>query len=262
MDFMTLLGVFAGIATVYYVMHAGDIVHLLFNHLAIVLVFGGTFSATFIAYPWHVLKKIPGALKLMFIRRMYNDELRLATIEHMATLAEKSRRQGTASLQADALAERSGFTAYGLQMVVDGLEAEAISENLEKKITLNYQHNLKISSVFRTMATLAPIFGLLGTLIGVVQVLKNLNNPADMGSAMAIAITTTFYGIFAANFVFLPSAIKLGDMNENQTLYRKLIAEGLVSIRQGHLPVIVRKRLNAFLMDKMKPGAPSSADKG
>ena len=255
MDLMTVFGLLAGLATIYYVMQAGDILHLLFNHLAFVLVFGGTFSATFIAYPWETLKRLPPALRLMFVSHKDTGEVRLTVIERLASLAEKARRQGAGGLQADALSERDSFMAYGLHMLVDGLEQDAISENMDKKIALTYQHNQKVTSVFRTMATLSPIFGLLGTLIGVVQVLKNLNSPSEMGSAMAIAITTTFYGIFAANFIFLPSAIKLGDRNEDEVIYRRLVAEGILAIRQGSLPVVVRKRLNAFIIGRLGPGA-------
>jgi chemotaxis protein MotA len=250
---MTLLGLLAGVATIYYVMAAGGILHLLFNPLAIILVFGGTFSAIFIAYPWETLKRTPKALRLMFLRQDYTDEIKVETIENLASFAEKSRRQGAGSLQTDVSAQRDRFLSFGLQMVVDGLDMEAISENMEKKMAFTYQHNQKISSVFRTMATLSPIFGLLGTLIGVVQVLKNLNSPTEMGAAMAIAITTTFYGIFAANFIFLPAAIKLGDRNEDEALYRKLILEGVMAIREGQLPVILRKRLNSFIVSKRTP---------
>lgn len=247
---MTVFGLLAGIATIYYVMQAGDIVHLLFNPLALVLVFGGTFSSIFIAYPWETIKRIPEALSLMFVRKDYTDEMKVSAIDTLASLAEKARRQGAGSLQTNVSAERDKFMSFGLQMVVDGLEQEAISENMEKKIAFVYQHNQRISSVFRTMATLSPIFGLLGTLIGVVQVLKNLNSPTEMGAAMAIAITTTFYGIFAANFLFLPSAIKLGDRNEDEALYRRLVTEGIIAIRQGSLPVIIRKRLNSFIISR------------
>ncbi len=253
MDIMTIIGLIAGLATVFYVMHAGDIFHLLFNQLAFILVFGGTFSATLISYPWDVLKRMPGALKLMFTGRKYSDEYMQATIERLAALAEKSRREGQASLQAEALAERDRFMAYGLQMLVDGLDEDSIEENMEKRLVISYQHRSKISSAFRTMATLSPIFGLLGTLIGVVQVLRNLSDPSDMGSAMAIAITTTFYGIFAANFLFLPAAIKLGGLGEDEVLFRRLVKEGVIAIRQGSLPIIIKKRLNAFIIHKLAP---------
>lgn len=256
MDIMTIIGLIAGLATVVYVMQAGDIFHLLFNQLAFILVFGGTFSATLISYPWDVLKRLPGALKLMFTGRKYTDGYMQATIDRLATLAEKARLQGQSSLQAEALAERDRFMAYGLQMLVDGLDESSMEENMEKRLAISYQHSARISSAFRTMATLSPIFGLLGTLIGVVQVLRNLSDPSDMGSAMAIAITTTFYGIFAANFIFLPAAIKLGDLTEDEVLFRRLLKEGIIAIRQGSLPVIVRKRLNAFIVHKLGPGNP------
>jgi len=106
--------------------------------------------------------------------------------------------------------------------------------------------------VYRTMATLAPVFGLLGTLIGVVQVLRNLSDPETLGKGMAIAITTTFYGIFAANFLFLPTAIKLTEHSENEILSKELVAEGIIAIHQGDLPMIVKKKLNAFVAARMR----------
>lgn len=252
MDLMTLMGLVAGIATVWYVMADGNVLHLLFNKVALVLVFGGTFSSTLIAYPWEIIKLVPGSIKLMFVRKRYTEEDRQAVISNLSALAEKARRQNIDGLQIDALASKDRFLSYGLQMVVDGLEHEVVRENLEKRIVMAHKQSQKVTGLFRTMATLSPIFGLLGTLIGVVQVLRNLSDPASMGASMAIAITTTFYGIFAANFFFLPAAIKLGEYTENEIMHMRLIAEGVISIRAGDLPIILRKKLNAFLMESSK----------
>jgi chemotaxis protein MotA len=118
---------------------------------------------------------------------------------------------------------------------------------MEKEIFYTRQRHDRVTTVFRTMATLSPIFGLLGTLIGVVQVLRNLSDPSSMGSAMAIAITTTFYGIFAANFIFLPVAIKLNDQSQREIMSRELMTEGVLCIQLGDLPIAVKQKLNAFL---------------
>ena len=255
---MTIMGLLAGIATVWYVMADGNVLHLLFNKVALVLVFGGTFSSTLIAYPWEIIKLIPGSMKRMFVRKKYSDADRQAVIDNLATLAEKARRQNIEGLQMDALASKDKYLAYGLQMVVDGLEHEVLRENLEKRIIMAHKHSQKVTGLFRTMATLSPIFGLLGTLIGVVQVLRNLSDPASMGASMAIAITTTFYGIFAANFLFLPTAIKLGEYTENEIMHMRLVAEGVISIRAGDLPMILRKKLNAFIIENAKGGSAGS----
>jgi chemotaxis protein MotA len=252
MDLMTLIGLVAGVATVYYVLAEGNILHLLLNPVAFVLVFGGTISATLIAYPWSILKHISGSFRLMFFGRKHSDEDKQQLIEHMTRLAEKAKLSGVESLQADVSLSKDQFLKYGLQLIVDGIEHEMVQDILEKRLLYSHQHNQKINGVFRTMATFSPIFGLLGTLIGVVQVLRNLSDPSSMGSAMAIAITTTFYGIFAANFLFLPTAIKLGELNEDETFRNQIVAEGLLAISSGDLPIIARRKLNTFMISYLK----------
>ena len=114
------------------------------------------------------------------------------------------------------------------------------------------QRHQKVCSVFRLMATVAPIFGLLGALIGVIQVLKNITDPKTMGASMAIAMTTSFYGIFGANFMFLPVAIKLSEYSESEILNMELIIEGILSIQKGDVPLLTEKKLEAFLSKRLR----------
>jgi chemotaxis protein MotA len=218
---------------------------MMFDPLAAVLVFGGTFSATLIAYPWDVFKSAPSALRFMFFPPKHVDNAE--SIDVLTKLAEKARRQSIESLESDINGISDRFMQHGVRMLIDGLDTEIIRDNLEKEILYVRQRHQKVAGVYRTMATLAPIFGLLGTLIGVVQVLRNLSDPENLGRSMAIAITTTFYGIFAANFLFLPTAIKLTEHSENEILAKELVAEGILAIQQGDLPMIVKKKLNAFM---------------
>jgi chemotaxis protein MotA len=101
------------------------------------------------------------------------------------------------------------------------------------------------------MATVAPIFGLLGTLMGIVEMLRNLSNPSSMGAAMSNAVTATFYGIFSAN-VFIPIATKLTDHSERDIIAKEMVAEGIMSIHHGDVPLILRKKLTAFIMAHMR----------
>ena len=101
------------------------------------------------------------------------------------------------------------------------------------------------------MATVAPIFGLLGTLLGIVEMLRNLSNPEHMGQAMANAVTATFYGIFSSN-VFIPIATKLSDHSERDIITKEMMVEGIISIHEGDLPIMVRKQLNAFIMSHIR----------
>jgi len=254
MDFMTIIGLVAGAATVYYVMVDGNILEMMFNHVAFILVFGGTLSSTLIAYPIDILKHVFPSLRFMFIKPKDPDKYRADLIDQLTKFSERGRRQSIQSLSSEIPSVEDKFLAYGVQMLVDGMEYEVIKDNMEKEMLLERQYHGKVSGVFRTMATLAPIFGLLGTLIGVVQVLRNLSDPSSMGEAMAIAITTTFYGIFGANFLFLPAAIKLTERSENAALNQEIVIEGVLSIHKGDLPSITRKKLNAFLISHLQTG--------
>ena len=118
---------------------------------------------------------------------------------------------------------------------------------------------MQVTNMFRSAGAYSPIFGLLGTLIGVVQVLRNLENPQSMGRSMAIAVTTTFYGIFLANFVFLPMAGKLNYYSENEIITKELIAKGIQSIQEGDAPTLLSKKLEAYLSYKLRAEAAKKA---
>jgi chemotaxis protein MotA len=252
MDLMTIIGLIAGGVTVYFVMAAGNILHMLVNPVAALLVFGGTFSATLISYPWNVIRNAIPATLQMFFTPKNADADRQNLIDLIVSLSEKARRMSIESLQEELPNVNDRFLSYGLQMLIDGLDPEVVRGNLEKELVYSRHLTQKTCGVFRTMATLSPIFGLLGTLIGIVQVLRNLSDPTTMGNAMAIAITTTFYGIFAANFIFLPVSVKLNDHSENDIMSKELATEGVLAIQQGDLPIIVRKKLDAFLVSHMQ----------
>jgi chemotaxis protein MotA len=250
MDIMTIFGLLLGVGVVYYVMWRGDIVHLLFNSDAFILVFGGTIASTLIAYPFSVLKEIPRAFKLAFFPK--NRPSPLKTIEQLVTMCERVRRNGVIALTNDIHNIKNKFFRNAVQMLISGFEVDVVEDTLRKEIIYVEQRHQKVSSVFRMMATVAPIFGLLGTLIGVVQVLKNLTDPKTMGASMAIAVTTTFYGIFGANFLFLPIAVKLSEYSEDEILNMELITEGILSIQKGDVPLLTEKKLEAFLSSKLK----------
>lgn len=252
MDFMTVIGLVAGFGTVYYVLSSSNVLHMMLNPMAFVLVFGGTISATLIAYPWEIIRQTFPSLRLMFFPQKTRDEDRKIMVDQITALAEKARRTGIESLQEDTPNIRNKFLLFGLHMLIDGMEPETIRMNMEKEIFYTRQRHQNVTSVFRTMGTLSPIFGLLGTLIGVVQVLRNLSDPTAMGEGMAVAITTTFYGIFAANFMFLPLSIKLDELSQRDIMGRELVTDGVMCIQQGDLPVIVKKKLTAFLSYRIR----------
>ncbi len=245
MDLMTILGLVMGCGAVYYVMARGQITSLLFNLSAAILVFGGTFASTLITYPFRIIRQGPRALKLvLFPSQRYSAP---EAITALVRLAEVARRGGIGFLANEIHNLRDNFLVDGIQMVIDNLDPEMIRENLEKEIVFTRRRHQQVSGIFRTMGTYAPIFGLLGTLIGVVQVLRNLADPKTMAASMAIAVTTTFYGIFGTNFIFLPIAGKLNAHSEEELLIKEVIIEGIISIQKGEIPLIVERKLQAFL---------------
>jgi len=246
MDLMTIIGLISVLLTVLYILSAGSILHMLFNPLALIVVYGGTFSATLIAYPWDVLKEIFPSMRVLFFPSKNTDKDRQNMIDTLTTYAEKARRDGIESLQVEIPNIESTFLAHGVQMLVDGFEQDMIRENMEREIFYTRQNHQKVSGVFRTMATVAPIFGLLGTLVGIVDMLRNLSDPTAMGSAMSNAVTATFYGIFSSN-IFIPIATKLNGHSERDIITREMVVEGVISISKGDVPLLVRKKLNAFV---------------
>lgn len=245
MDLMTLLGWAVGLGAIGWVLHAGGTVHFFFNVRAAVLVFGGTLGATLITYPWTTLKRLPVSL-LLFIfpgRRESPDSM----MSRLLALSNRARRTSMESLEQDMRGTRDHFLANGLKMIADGLTPEVVRSNLEKEIYFIRLRHGEISNVFRNMATYAPIFGLLGTLIGVVEVMLNLTDPRTMGMHMAVAMTATFYGIFGANFLFLPIAGKLQAYSEQELFLKEVMIEGILSIQRQEVPAILGRRLEAYL---------------
>ncbi len=251
MDKMTIIGLVCILLTVLYVLAAGNILHMLFNPLALIIVYGGTFSATLIAYPWAVIKEIVPSLRVMLFPSKHSDKDMEDMIAKLSSLAEKARREGVESLAGEMPKINDRFLLHGLQMLVDGLEHDVIKDNLGREIFYTRHNQQKVSGAFRTMATVAPIFGLLGTLMGIVDMLRSLSDPSSMGKAMSNAVTATFYGIFSAN-VFIPIATKLTDHSERDIIHKEMIAEGIMSIQQGDVPLILRKKLTAFIMAHMR----------
>jgi len=250
MDLMTVFGFFLGIGAVYLVMLHGEVVYLLFNLDAAILVFGGTLGSTLIAFPFRSIKQIPSAVKLILFPppKLEIDKL----VKDMVSLSTTAKKSGFMTLAGATVQTKSRFMAANIEKIANGVEKEIILANMRQTIFSVAQRHERTAGVFQAMATFSPIFGLLGTLIGVIQVLKNLQDPASMGASMAIAVTTTFYGIFGANFLFLPASLKLGEYSSDEILTKELIAEGIESILNREVPSITSHRLDAFLSTRIR----------
>lgn len=244
MDWMTPLGYIIGLGSVGFVLIEGNSVGLILNLHAILLVFGGTLGAILLTYPSLVI--FPAARAVLIFLFPGDRPDTTLVIRTIVALSEKARRQGLESLEADLAQIRITFLVDGLQMVLDGVPPDIVRNNLLKEIRFARDRHIMVANVYRSAASYAPIFGLLGTLVGVVQVLMTLTDPKTIGAAMAVAMTATFYGIFGANFLFLPIAGKLNVYSQEEIYLKQLIIEGVECIQQNEVPAITLRKLRTF----------------
>ncbi len=245
MDLMTFLGAATGMGVIVFVLSSGGMLRFLLNWEAIILIFGGTLGSVMIAYPWAALKWVRSSLVMVIFppRRAPINEL----IRAIVRFAEIAKRSGVDAIAGELRSSPHPFLTDGLQMMLDGVDIHILRERMENDINTTRLRHQQQTNIFTSAGTFAPIFGLLGTLIGVVQVLRNIQNPQMMGSSMAIAMTASFYGIFSANFLFLPIASKLGYYSDEDILSREIIAKGVLSVYEGDVPWLVSKKLEGYL---------------
>jgi chemotaxis protein MotA len=245
MDLMTFLGAATGLGVIFFVLSAGGMLRFLLNWEAIILIFGGTAGSIMIAYPWASLQWLKSSVKMVMFppkRPPINDLVRA-----LVSLADIGKRNGLDAIAAEIPRLPHPFMADACQMMVDGVDIHILRERMENDINTTRLRHQQQANIFNSAGTFAPIFGLLGTLIGVVQVLRNISDPSKMGSSMAIAMTASFYGIFSANFLFLPIASKLGYYSDEDILSREIIAKGVLSVYEGDVPWLVSKKLEGYL---------------
>ena len=248
MDLMTIIGLGMGLSAVYIVMLEGEILGLLYNPMAIILVFGGTFGSTLISYPFYMVKKIPKLLLFVFFPPHISKSRYI--IEEVLRLARNVKSKGVASLAEES--SKDSFINSGIQMILEDISTEEMNSNLMKEIEFTRERHNRHADIFRSMGTYSPVFGLLGTLIGVIQVMRNLTSPEVIGTAMSVAITTTFYGIFAANFIFVPVMNKLQTYSEREALAKKMAGEGLLAIQKGEGLYSIERKLELFLSQQYR----------
>jgi len=170
----------------------------------------------------------------------------------MGGLAKKARQEGILSFESQLDQIEDTFLVKGLQMAIDGMEGRSIEEVMSTEILYIEERHSLGSEIFSTMGTFAPAIGMLGTIIGLVQMLMQMEDPSQIGAPMAVALLTTFYGTLLANLFFLPVAGKLKTRSKQEVLTKQMILEGVVSIQSGDNHRVVVQKLKAFLSPKVR----------
>lgn len=214
------------------------------NIPSILVTVGGAIAATLMHYPLkHVLAVIKVARKALFTHNQdYNKVFR-----QISDYAVRARRDGLLALEDDIDKIDDPFMKKGFQMAVDGSTTEVLRTVMEDELASMKERHLIGQGIFKALGAYAPAFGMIGTLVGLVAMLKNMSDPASLGAGMAVALLTTLYGAMVANLIALPLAGKLEQRSLEESALKTMVIEGVVAIQEGHSPRIVSEKLRAFI---------------
>ncbi len=249
MDLTTVIGLIAGFSVILLgITQTGSLLSF-FSLSSIMIVVGGTGSAVIINYPIsELVGVIPVVKKTLFSKAQQVTE----TIATLVSFAERARREGILALERHMEEIEDEFLAKGIQLAVDGTEPELMRNILTTELDYLEKRHASGASIFATAGALAPAFGMIGTLIGLVLMLQTMSDPSTIGPQMAIALITTFYGALVANLVFIPLTGKLKRRSEEEVLVKEMMIEGILSIQSGDNPRIVEQKLTSFISPKMR----------
>lgn len=246
MDITTLLGlIVAWGAIVLGIILEGSKVTQFLQLSAFIIIAAGTFGATLISFTLEQMMMLPLIAKNAFFGKSF-DIPEVANL--IVSLAEKARREGMLALDNELAGINDSFLRNGIQLVVDGNDAQRIRSILETEVAFLEERHKVGENIFMTMGGFAPTLGIIGTVMGLVAALaKGAEDPAETVRAIAVAFLATFYGISFANLIFLPIANKLKLRSEEESLLKQVIIEGVLAIQAGESPRIVEEKLKAFL---------------
>lgn len=227
----------------------GSPLTIFFNIPALLIVLGGTTGVAFIHYPFRdLLEAFRVARKAVFHRDTPINDY----ISTIMEFANKARKEGILGLHDEVDHLDDQFFVRSVQMAIDGQEPQTLRSMLNTEIEFIRQRHTKGANIFVSIGTYAPAMGMVGTLIGLVQMLQNLNDPTKIGPAMAVALLTTFYGAVIANVLCLPIAGKLRNRSASEILEKTLIIEGMQAILCGENPRIIEQKLHAHISPKLR----------
>ena len=258
-DFGTLIGLLAGIAIVTTgIIAGGGNIYWFMNFNSLLIVVGGTFAATMVNLPMKAVSNIFNILKNVFKGEDYDYG---GIIDEIVKKATKARKDGLLSLESDIPKIRDGFFKNGIELAINERDAKRLRTFLNLEMNNIHSRHIAGQELFLYMASYAPAFGMLGTVLGLIIMMNNFasgDNQSDISfsvaerfaellSGMGLALITTFYGVFFANMIFLPVGGKLKRRSENEMMLKNIVVEGIISIHAREHPVLIREKLMTFV---------------
>lgn len=245
MDILSIIGIIVGVGAILLGQYLdGGHVNTLINGPALIIVFGGSLGAIMLQSPLSVFLH---AMKLFFWvfkpPQLPLDE----SIERIVYWSDVSRRNGLLGLENVISEESDPFVRRGIQMLVDGNEPEIIRGNMEIDLISKERFDMQAAKVFEAMGAYAPTIGIIGAVLGLIHVMGNLADPTMLGSGIAVAFVATVYGVAMANLLFIPIGNKIKSVIQEESQFREMLIEGIVSIAEGDNPRIIESRLYGFI---------------
>ncbi len=250
MDLGSIIGLVLGVACVVISIFIGDGQLLSYwDPPSVFITIGGGICSTLINFR---LKDVIGVFKVA--GHIFKDKASSAneTIEMLVKLSEKTRREGLLSIEPELEQMEDPFIKQSLQLVVDGIESETIKDFMDTEIENMQARHGKGQAIFNMMGAIFPAWGMIGTLLGLINLLLKLDDPSQIGPSMSVALVTTFYGSILSNFICIPMAGKLKIKSDEEVHQKEMIAEAVISIQAGENPKMLEQKLKIFLTPEQR----------
>lgn len=247
MDIATIIGLLAGLGLIAGTIVMGGNVGGFVDVPSLIVVVGGTMAATMVMFP---LGLVLGSISVALKAFLFKMPSAAAAVREIVKLADVARKEGLVALEKVQVGDP--FLQKGVIMVANGSEKAQVRGCLDAEVEAMLLRHERGQNVFKGMGMLSPAFGMIGTLIGLVQMLQTLDDPASIGPSMAVALLTTFYGAVMANLIFLPIAKKLEDRSREEQFYKEMITAGVMSLINGEHPMDIQDKLSSYLSPRVR----------
>ncbi|NLF31948.1 MAG: motility protein A [Planctomycetes bacterium] len=249
MDIATLIGLLLGLSVVVYGVFSGGNATWFVDYPSLVIVFGGATASTFICFPLASVLSLVRVSKNAFMTKAKDPA---EVIRDMVRYAEVARRDGILSLENMTKDISDEFVVKGIQMAVDGIDPELIEQIMTNELDALADRHARGKSILDAMNKYAPAYGMIGTLFGLVVMLRNMDDPSKIGPGMAVAVLTTLYGAVISNLLMGPLSDKIALRSAEEQMVKTIVIRGVMAIQSGDNPRIVEQKLKTFLSPKAR----------
>jgi chemotaxis protein MotA len=258
LDIATIVGIVTAFGLIVWSILLGGSLSGFIDPPSVAVVVGGTMGALLISFPLPKFLSMINIFKKTFLFTLEEPNV---VIGKMVGYAERARREGMLALEEDSENETDEFLRKGLRLAVDGTDPQLLEKILETDVEQIENRHSEGAKILSTGGTFAPAFGMIGTLIGLVNMLSSLEDPTQIGAGMATALITTFYGAVLANSFFLPLSSKLETRSKEEMVIKNMIIEGIMAIQSGDSPRIVEEKLKSFLSPTVRKKVEQAKEK-